>query len=144
MLASGHLANYLLLLLKGVAITLELSFGSLVLGSLGGIVFGAMRSSSTRALKAIAFVYIEVVRSIPFVILLFFVFFALPLALDIDIPPYPAAIAALSVHCSAYMAEVVRSGIESIPKGQWEAAASLGQPYHRICGLSYCRRLCGS
>ena len=80
MLASGHLANYLLLLLKGVAITLELSFGSLVLGSLGGIVFGAMRSSSTRALKAIAFVYIEVVRSIPFVILLFFVFFALPLA----------------------------------------------------------------
>ena len=135
MLASGHLANYLLLLLKGMAITLELSFGSLVLGSLGGIVFGAMRSSSTRALKAIAFVYIEVVRSIPFVILLFFVFFALPLALDIDIPPYPAAIAALSVHCSAYMAEVVRSGIESIPKGQWEAAASLGLPYHRIMRL---------
>jgi His/Glu/Gln/Arg/opine family amino acid ABC transporter permease subunit len=132
MLASGHLANYLLLLLKGLAITLELSLGSLVLGSLGGIVFGAMRSSGWRVLKAVALVYIEAVRSIPFVILLFFVFFAVPLALDIDIPPYPAAIAALSVHCSAYMAEVVRSGIESIPKGQWEAAASLGLPYYRI------------
>src|SRR3984957_8424657 len=132
MLASGHLANYLLLLLKGAAITLELSLGSLVLGSLGGIVFGAMRSSGWRALKAIALVYTEAVRSIPFVILLFFVFFALPLALDMDIPPYAAAIAALSVHCSAYMAEVVRSGIEAIPKGQWEAAASLGLPYYRI------------
>ena len=132
MLASGHLTNYLLLLLKGLAITLELSLGSLVLGSLGGIVLGAMRSSGWRALRVIALAYIETVRSIPFVILLFFVFFAVPLALDIDIPPYPAAIAALSVHASAYMGEVVRSGIESIPKGQWEAGASLGLPYYRI------------
>ena len=57
MLASGHLSNYLLLLLKGLAITLELSLGSLVLGSLGGILLGAMRSSVWRALKAIALVY---------------------------------------------------------------------------------------
>jgi hypothetical protein len=56
MLASGHLANYLLLLLKGLAITLELSLGSLVLGSLGGIVLGAMRSSRWRALKAMALI----------------------------------------------------------------------------------------
>jgi polar amino acid transport system permease protein len=132
MLASGHLANYLLLLLKGFAITLELSLGSLVFGSLGGVLLGAMRSSSWRALKGVALVYIETVRSIPFVILLFFVFFAVPLAFDFDIPPYPAAITALSVHCSAYMAEIVRSGIESVPKGQWEAAASLGLPYVRI------------
>jgi His/Glu/Gln/Arg/opine family amino acid ABC transporter permease subunit len=135
MIASGHLVNYLLLLLKGLAITLELSLGSLVFGSLGGIVLGAMRSSGWRVLKAIALVYIETVRSIPFVILLFFMFFAVPLALGMDIPPYPAAIAALSVHCSAYMGEVVRSGIEAIPKGQWEAAASLGLPYYRIMRL---------
>src|ERR1700732_1552243 len=132
MLASGHLTNYLLLLLKGLPITLELSLGSLVLGSLGGIVLGAMRSSGWRALKATALIYIEAVRSLPFVILLLFVFFAVPLALEVDVPPYPAAIAALSVHCSAYMGEVVRSGIESIPKGQWEAAASLGLSYYRI------------
>ena len=96
MLSSGHLLNYLLLLLRGLTITLELSLGSLVLGSLGGVVLGAMRSSSWRVLKGIALAYIETVRSIPFVILLFFVFFAVPLALDIDIPPYPAAITALS------------------------------------------------
>jgi polar amino acid transport system permease protein len=132
MLSGGHLFHYLLLLLRGLGITLELSLGSLVLGSLGGVVLGAMRSSAWRLPRGMALAYIEAVRSIPFVILLFFVFFAVPLALDLNIAPYPAAIAALSVHCSAYMAEVVRSGIESIPKGQWEAAASLGLPYYRI------------
>jgi polar amino acid transport system permease protein len=134
-IASGHLGHYLLLLLKGVAITLELSLGSLLLGSLGGLVIGAMRGSRRRLVKWVALLYIEAIRSIPFVILLFFVFFAVPLALDIDIPPYPAAIAALSVHCSAYMAEVVRSGIGSVPRGQWEAAASLGLGYYRIMWL---------
>ena len=73
----------------------------------------------------------KVVRSTPFVILLFFIFYALPLALDMDIPPYPAAITALSLHCSAYMAEIVRSGIQSVRKGQWEAAAALGLNYYR-------------
>jgi ABC-type amino acid transport system permease subunit len=66
---AAHAPLGLLLLLKGLAITLELSLGSLVLGSLGGIVLGAMRSSEWRILKAVALVYIEAVRSIPFVIL---------------------------------------------------------------------------
>ena len=131
MIASGHLVAYLLLLLKGAVITLELSLGALVFGSLGGVVLGAMRGAHLRLLKAVALLYIEVVRSTPFVILLFFIFYALPLALDMDIPPYPAAITALSLHCSAYMAEIVRSGIQSIPKGQWEAATALGLNYHR-------------
>jgi His/Glu/Gln/Arg/opine family amino acid ABC transporter permease subunit len=131
MIASGHFLNYLLLLLKGLGITLELSLGALLFGSLGGVLLGAMRGARWRVIRAVAFLYVEALRSIPFVILLFFIFYALPLALDLDIPPYPAAIAALSLHCSAYMGEVVRSGVEAIPKGQWEAAASLGLGYHR-------------
>src|SRR5262249_55415042 len=63
---AAHAPLGVLLLLKGLAITLELSLGSLVLGSLGGIVLGAMRSSEWRILKAVALVYIEAVRSIPF------------------------------------------------------------------------------
>ena len=118
MIASGHLGSYLLLLLSGAGVTLELSLGALVLGSLGGLVLGAMRSSRLRLLKVIALLYTEALRSTPFVILLFLIYYAVPLALDTDIPPYPAAISALSLHCSAYMAEVVRSGIEAIPKGQ--------------------------
>jgi His/Glu/Gln/Arg/opine family amino acid ABC transporter permease subunit len=132
MIASGHLLNYLLLLLKGLGITLELSLGALLFGSLGGVLLGAMRGARWRPVRAAAFVYVEALRSIPFVILLFFIFYALPLALDIDIPPYPAAISALSLHCSAYMGEVIRSGIEAIPKGQWEAAQSLGLGDYRI------------
>lgn len=131
MIASGHLLKYLLLLVQGLGVTLELSLGALLFGSLGGVVLGAMRGSKWRPIRAVAFLYVEAVRSIPFVILLFFIFYALPLALDVDIPPYPAAITALSLHCAAYMGEVVRSGIEAIPKGQWEAAASLGLGYYR-------------
>lgn len=132
MIASGHFLNYVILLLRGLGITLELSLGALVFGSLGGVLLGAMRGARWRALRALAFLYVETMRSIPFVILLFFIFYALPLALDLDIPPYPAAISALSLHCSAYMGEVVRSGIEAVPKGQWEAAQSLGLGYYRI------------
>jgi len=135
MIGSGHLASYLLLLLSGAAVTLKLSLGALALGSLGGTALGAMRSSRLPLLRLPALLYIEGLRSTPFVILLFLIFYAMPLALDIDIPPYPAAISALSLHCSAYMAEVVRSGIESVPKGQWEAAASLGLGYARIMRL---------
>lgn len=135
MIGSGHLASYLLLLLSGALVTLKLSLGALVLGSAVGIVLGAMRGSRRRPLRVVALVYIEGLRSTPFVILLFLIFYAMPLALDLDIPPYPAAISALSLHCSAYMAEVVRSGILSVPKGQWEAAASLGLSYWRVMRL---------
>lgn len=135
MIASGHFGSYLLLLLRGAGVTLELSLGALVLGSIGGIVLGAMRGSRLRLVKAGATIYIEGLRSIPFVILLFLIYYAVPVALNLDIPPYPAAISALSLHCSAYMAEVVRSGIELVPKGQWEAASALGLGYSRIMGL---------
>jgi polar amino acid transport system permease protein len=135
MIASGHLGSYLLLLLSGAGVTLELSLGALVLGSIGGVVLGAMRGSRLRPVKAVATLYIEGLRSIPFVILLFLIYYAVPVALNLDIPPYPAAISALSLHCSAYMAEVVRSGVESVPKGQWEAAAALGLGYSQIMGL---------
>lgn len=135
MIGSGHFWQYVLLLLDGAGITLKLSLGALAIGSAAGTVLGAMRASRILVLRAVSLVYVEALRSTPFVILLFLMFYAMPLALDIDIPPYPAAISALSLHCSAYMAEVVRSGIESVPKGQWEAAASLGLGYSRIMRL---------
>jgi His/Glu/Gln/Arg/opine family amino acid ABC transporter permease subunit len=135
MIGSGHLAAYLLLLLRGAVVTLQLSLGALAIGSLAGALLGAMRSARFRPLRLASLVYVEAMRSTPFVILLFLMYYAMPLALNIDIPPFPAAVSALSLHCSAYMAEVVRSGIESVPKGQWEAAASLGLGYSRIMRL---------
>jgi polar amino acid transport system permease protein len=135
MFGTGHALGYLQLLLQGALVTVELSFGALLLGSLGGVVLGILRGARHPAARYSALVAIEAIRSTPFVILLFFVYYALPLALDIDIPPYPAAIAALSLHCSAYMAEIVRSGVEAVPKGQWEAAYALGLDHRRVLRL---------
>jgi|SRR5579863_533682 len=135
MISSGHFLGYLVLLLKGALVTLELSLIGLAIGSAVGVVLGLMRRSRFGPLKVMALLYIESIRSTPFVILLFFIYYALPLALNIDISPYLAAIAALSLHCSAYMAEVVRSGIDAVVKGQWEAAYALGLNYPRVLRL---------
>ncbi len=135
MIGSGHVWAYLWLLAKGLVVTLELSFLALLLGSAGGLILGLMRASSHRWLGALPFVYIELIRSTPFLILLFFIYYGMPLALNTDIPAYPAAIWALSLHCSGYMAEVVRAGVESVPRGQWEAAYALGLRYPRIMRL---------
>jgi His/Glu/Gln/Arg/opine family amino acid ABC transporter permease subunit len=144
LLASGHLTNYLLLLLKGLAITLQLSLGSLVLGSLAGIVLGAMRNSGWRALKAMAVIYIEAVRSIPFVILLFFVFFAVLLALDIDIPPLPrgnrgAERALFGLYGGGGS---LRHRVDP-QKGSGRRPPRSDCPITASCGTSYCRRHCG-
>lgn len=135
MIASGHLWSYLWLLAKGLAVTLELSFLALLLGSLGGLILGLMRASRHRWLGILPFFYIELIRSTPFLILLFFIYYGMPLALNTDIPAYPAAIWALSLHCSGYMAEVVRAGVQSVPRGQWEAAYALGLRYPRVMRL---------
>ena len=135
MISSGHLAAYLLLLLKGASVTLKLSFGALILGTIGGILLGVLRTARAWPLRALPVGYIEIVRSTPFLILLFFIYYGLPLALNTDIPAYPAAIAALSVYCSAYMAEVVRAGLQSVARGQAEAAEALGLRYRQIMRL---------
>ncbi len=135
MIGTGHFSAYLTLLLEGAAITLELSLGALILGTAGGVMLGLLRTTRIRALHALPLAYVEIVRSIPFLILLFFIYYGLPLALNTDIPAYPAAIAALSIYCSAYMAEVVRAGLQSVPPGQAEAAAALGLRYRQIVRL---------
>jgi len=135
MIGTGHLTAYLYLLVKGALVTLELSFGALILGTAGGVLLGLLRTARTRPLRALPLAYIEIVRSTPFLILLFFIYYGLPLALNADIPAYPAAIVALSVHCSAYMAEVVRAGLQSVPLGQTQAAAALGLRYRQIVRL---------
>lgn len=94
-----------------------------------------MRTASAAPVRTLPLAYIEIVRSTPFLVLLFFIYYGLPLALNTDIPAYPAAIAALSIYCSAYMAEVVRAGLQSAPRGQAEAAAALGLRYRSIMRL---------
>ena len=112
-------------LLRGAVSTLAISAGVVVLGTAVGIICGLLRFLAWRWLAAAITGVVEFVRAIPLLLQLFFVFFGLP-ALGLKIPSFPAAILAMSLWMLANTAEVVRGGIQSIPRGQFEAASSTG------------------
>ncbi len=124
--------SYVSLFLKATGTTVWLSWLALVLAGLGGLIVALMRVSKFRVLKVAAILYIEFFRSIPILIMLFFMYFGMPMVAGIHMEPFLAATLALAVHSSASMAEVIRAGIESVGKGQWEAAYASGMRYPTI------------
>lgn len=112
-------------LLRGAASTLLLSAAVLVAGTALGLAVGLLRFVPWRAGAAIVGWAVELVRAVPLLLLLFFIFFGLP-ALGVRIATFPAAVLAMSLWMAANTAEVVRGGVQSIPRGQVEAARSLG------------------
>jgi polar amino acid transport system permease protein len=126
---SSDAAQYLLLLLRAAGTTLWISWVALLLGALVGALVGIARTSRRRSLRLAALLYTELFRSIPILILMFFCYFGLPLVTGLNLSPFAAATLALTLEASSLMAEVVRAGIESVGKGQWEAAYSSGMRY---------------
>lgn len=118
-------------LLAGLRLTVWLSVASIVLSLLFGTLLGVLRVSPLLPLRALAEGYIEFFRNIPLLIVMFFVFSALPFA-GIRLDFVPSAIAALTAYTAAYVAEVVRAGLEAISAGQIEAGRSLGMSYLQI------------
>ncbi|WP_210447458.1 amino acid ABC transporter permease [Vibrio crassostreae] len=114
-------------ILEGVITTVKISFWSLIIALVLGLVIGLMRISLNPALKKLSIIYIEIIRGTPLLVQIFIVYFFIGTVLDIE--RFAAGVIALSVFTSAYVAEIVRSGIQSIPKGQMEAARSLGMNY---------------
>ncbi len=113
-------------LLRGVVITVEILLGSMILGTFMSLVFGVFRLSPYRWLRNVSLVYIEFARGISAIILLFWMFFALPILFGLpSIPPILAGILALGLNMGAYGAEIVRGAIEAVPKGQTEATIAL-------------------
>lgn len=129
MIGSPLFGTYLEFMLKGVIVTLGLSVGSLFFGGLIGTVFGMGRASSIPWLRRPIAVYVEVLRSIPLLIQLFVVFYGLPVAFGIILDPFAAGIVSMSIYIGAYMTEVVRAGIEAVPRGQIDASHALGFGY---------------
>lgn len=117
---------YLPLMVKAAGTTLVLSALGMAAGTVVGIGVALLRTARFRALRWLAVVYIEFWRSVPILIVMFFAFFGAPLVLGLDLSPFGAATVALSLHASATMAEVVRAGLGSVGRGQWEAAQSAG------------------
>lgn len=112
------------LLLKGAWITVQLSLTATVLGLVLAVLCAWGKTSGPAAVRFLVNVYIEVIRNTPFLVQLFFFFFALP-AIGLLWSPYTAALTAMVVNLGAYAAEIIRAGIESIPKGQVEAGRAL-------------------
>lgn len=108
--------------------TIPLTVISFVIGIVIALAVALARLSPNIALTNIARFYISVIRGTPLLVQLFIVFYALP-QLGVKIDPWPAAIIAFSLNVGGYAAEIIRSAIQSIPKGQWEAAETIGLNY---------------
>ncbi|HKT94301.1 MAG TPA: amino acid ABC transporter permease [Paraburkholderia sp.] len=108
--------------------TVLLSLVSFVTGGAMGFLLLVMRVSNSRVLRALVRIYIEVFQGTPLLLQLFIVYFGLPL-LGIDVSAWMAATLGLTFFTSAYLAEIWRGCVEAVPKGQWEASASLAMNY---------------
>ncbi len=108
--------------------TIPLTIISFVIGIVIALAVALARLSTNVVLTNAARFYISVIRGTPLLVQLFIVFYALP-ELGVKIDPWPAAIIAFSLNVGGYAAEVIRSSIQSIPKGQWEAAETIGLNY---------------
>ncbi len=108
--------------------TIPLTVISFVVGLVLALAVALARLSSNVVLTNVARFYISVIRGTPLLVQLFIVFYALP-ELGVKIDPFPAAVIAFSLNVGGYAAEIIRSAIQSIPKGQWEAAETIGFNY---------------
>jgi polar amino acid transport system permease protein len=112
------------LIVEGTLLTIALSLGAIVLGSLLAIVLVALRSLGGRPAALLVDAYVEVMRNTPFLIQLFMIFFGLPL-MGVTMSGTTAALLAMTLNLAAYASEIIRAGVDSIHKSQLEAGMSL-------------------
>lgn len=114
------------ILLTGAKLTIILTFFGLLIGFFLGAVSGLFKTSGNIFLSKTAGLYIESIRGTPLMVQVMFIYFGLPLALGMRVPPMAAGIVAIALNSGAYIAEIVRGAIQSIAKGQTEAGRSIG------------------
>lgn len=112
-------------LLVGAWLTIQLSFGAMVIGLAVSILLALIKTSGPKPFRWMVNAYIEIIRNTPFLVQIFFIFFGLP-ALGFRLSPNSAALLALIINFGAYGTEIIRAGIESISRGQIEAGVALG------------------
>jgi putative glutamine transport system permease protein len=116
-------------MLGGLGVTLEIAIWSIVLSFLIGTIVAVLRYARIPVLSQALMLLVELIRNLPLLLIIFFTFFAIPEVAKINLTPIQAAIAALTVFEAAMISEIVRAGLNSIPKGQVEAARSSGLGY---------------
>ena len=137
--AWGKVWAYRSTFLLGLLNTVETAFFAILLSLALGVIFGLMATSGKRVLQIISRVYVEIMQNTPILLQLCFFYYALAFS-GHSIGILPTGIVALGVYTGAYMAEVVRAGIEAVPKGQFEAAVSQGFTMWSGCIILSCPR----
>jgi polar amino acid transport system permease protein len=122
----SFLWHYRILILWGLGVTMAYTVGTILLGFALGLVVGLLRLSRNRLLTLPLVAYVELFRCTPLLVQIIWFYYALPVVLGIDIPATAAATLVLSLYTGAFYAEIVRGGVESIERGQWDAARAVG------------------
>ncbi|EOB7972754.1 ABC transporter permease subunit [Staphylococcus aureus] len=128
---SGFISKYGSFFLKGIKITILISLIGVALGSILGAFVALMKLSKIKIISWIASIYIEILRGTPMLVQVFIVFFGITAALGLGISALVCGTIALVINSSAYIAEIIRAGINAVDKGQMEAARSLGLNYRQ-------------
>jgi glutamine transport system permease protein len=114
------------MLLKGLQVTLYIFLIAILLGFLIGLVIALLRLAPLKVLNGIALAYVNAIRGTPFIVQLFFIYFGINSLQVISLNSTTAGIITVAINAGAYFAEIIRAGIQSIDKGQTEAARSIG------------------
>ena len=127
--------TYKVMLLQSLGQALLLTLLSLIFAFIIGLIFGLMNVSKSKILNCIGTIYVDGIRGVPLIVLAYFIYFGIPAAVkaigftDFKLTALVAGTISLSMNAGAYMAEIFRAGIQSVDKGQMEAARSLGLSY---------------
>jgi polar amino acid transport system permease protein len=124
--------EYRQVFVRGAIITAQLTFWATLIGTSLGLFLGLMRRSDNAALRYPAAIYIESFRSTPILVQLVWIYYSMPILTGLQMGNIMSCAIGLGLHCSAYVAEIFRAGVNSIEKGQWDAAHAIGMRYPKL------------
>lgn len=122
----SFLWHYRELILFGLGVTIAYTIGTILIGLAIGLLTGLLRLSPNKLLTAPLVAYVEIFRCTPLLVQIIWFYYALPVVLGVNIPATVAATLVLSLYTGAFYAEIVRGGVNSIERGQWDAARAIG------------------
>lgn len=125
-----YAGSILPLLFKASVITIQATVASFLIALIGGLVLAIVLRARLPVIGWVIWAVVQFIRSTPLLMQVYFLFFVLP-SFGITLPPFTTGVIGLGLHYSCYIAEVYRAGLESVPKGQWEAATALNYPRSR-------------
>jgi polar amino acid transport system permease protein len=128
----SFLWGYRWLILSGLGVTVGYTIGTILLGLALGLATGLLRLSRNLLITAPLIAYIEIFRCTPLLVQIVWFYYALPVVIGVDIPAYVAAALVLSLYTGAFYAEIVRGGVNSIERGQWDAARAIGMRRYQV------------